>query len=396
MKMGDEKGFLANIINWFQRLSKTVQLGLLSSAALVVCGVIAVSVAFHLNSVPVDTGVPSSTVISDTESVSESSEAESSTESSEPEESEEVSEPASQDQSSKETASHTSSKATSSKATSSKPVVSKADTSSKTVTSAATTSSEPAASTPDEQEPASSEAAASEPVSSAAQSGGSGEISKEFKEIVAKNSDVKGHLTLSGTKLNYWVALGSDNSFYLNHGLDKEKYAWGTPCMDFRTTLTKDARSTNIVIYGHSNDKTGEHFSAIKNYKSIDFYKAHPTIEFSTLYGGESTYKVIGMFPENVNVSGVSFGYHNFINAQNEQEFNEFVAQVKGRSLLTMPVDCVYGDQLITLSTCVSTTTRNSRYVMVARRLRAGESASVDTSKVTENTNRIQPSGPLN
>jgi len=221
----------------------------------------------------------------------------------------------------------------------------------------------------------------------------------DFSKVRAANPDIKAQIYLPGTKLNLWVCQGTDNSFYLNHNAYKQSSGWGTPMMDYRATLTADARSTNIVLYGHSNDKTGEHFSAIKNYVNtdagIEFYKKHPTIQFNTVYG-DGNYKIIGMFLENVNVKGKSFGYHNFINAQNAEEFDKFVAEVKGRSFLTMPVDTQYGDQLITLSTCLSTSSKNSRYVLVARKVRPGESATVDVDKVAVNANMIPASGPLN
>lgn len=224
-------------------------------------------------------------------------------------------------------------------------------------------------------------------------------ISVDFSKIRSYNTDVKAQIYLPGTKLNYWVAQGTDNSFYLNHSVYKQSFAWGTPMIDYRTTLTKDARSTNVVIYGHSNDKTGEHFSAIKNYKNtqagIDFYKQHPTIQFNTMYG-DGNYKVFAMFLENVNVPGKSFGYHNFINAKSQEDFDAFVREAKGRSFLTMPVDVQYGDQLITLSTCLSTSSKNSRYVLVARKVRPGESSAVEVDKVAINNNMIPASGPLN
>lgn len=222
-------------------------------------------------------------------------------------------------------------------------------------------------------------------------------VSVDFSKIRAYNQDVKAQIYLPGTKLNYWVAQGTDNSFYLNHNAYKQSFAWGTPMIDYRTTLTKDARSTNVVIYGHSNDKTGEHFSAIKNYNAngIEFYKQHPTIQFNTMFG-DGNYKVFAMFLENVNVPGKSFGYHNFINAKSQEDFDAFVKEAKGRSFLTMPVDVQYGDELITLSTCLSTSSKNSRYVLMARKVRPGESAAVEVDQVALNNNMIPASGPLN
>lgn len=219
-----------------------------------------------------------------------------------------------------------------------------------------------------------------------------------FDEIRKANKDVIGQIYLPGTKLNYYVPQTGNNSFYLNHDVYKRSNGYGVPFVDYRCYIGADSQSTNLVIYGHSDDKNGTYLSAIKNYKDLSFYQNHPTIQFNTIYAN-ATYKVIGMFVENVDQKN-SFGYHNFI--ASGDSFNtgtgldEFVKQVKGRSYLTMPVDAQAGDHFITLSTCLSTTSRHSRYVLVARKLRDGESASVDTSAATVNANMIQPSGPLN
>lgn len=61
-----------------------------------------------------------------------------------------------------------------------------------------------------------------------------------------------------------------------------------------------------------------------------------------------------------------------------------------------MPVDVQYGDELITLSTCLSTSSKNSRYVLMARKVRPGESAAVEVDQVALNNNMIPASGPLN
>jgi sortase B len=58
----------------------------------------------------------------------------------------------------------------------------------------------------------------------------------------------------------------------------------------------------------------------------------------------------------------------------NQQAFDDFVANARERSLVDIPVDVKYGDKLVTLSTCYSDAD-DSRFLVIGRRLRPGESA---------------------
>lgn len=50
-----------------------------------------------------------------------------------------------------------------------------------------------------------------------------------------------------------------------------------------------------------------------------------------------------------------------------EERFNEYVTQAKSRSFYDTGVNTVYGDSLITLSTCAYHTS-NERFVVIARK----------------------------
>lgn len=362
MKMDDGKGFIPKLIKFFATKGGKIT-GV--AALLVVCVVTAsvVAVVNSNNGLEVDGDVSSEVSSEEVSSEEVSSEEVSS----EPESSEEVS---SEEVSSEEVSSEEVSSAPESKPES-KPV-------SKPPVSSAAVSSAPASSTASENQNVNSDA---------------GMISSDWQNLLQKAPNVKGQVYLAGTKLNYYVAQGKDNYYYLNHNAYNQYSGWGTPYADFRAYIGPDGQSTNITIYGHSNDKTGEHLSATKNYQNLDFYKAHPTIDFNTIYG-DGTYKVIGMFLENVDVPGKSFAYHDFVNAKDENSFNAFVNEVKGRSFITMPVDAEYGDHFITFSTCYTSTSKHCRYVTVARKVREGESTYVDTSLAEYNQNQIPMSGP--
>ena len=62
------------------------------------------------------------------------------------------------------------------------------------------------------------------------------------------------------------------------------------------------------------------------------------------------------------------FPYHRFVNAKNEEEFNDFVSTCKKLAFYETGVTASYGDKLITLSTCDYTQAKG-RLVIVAKRV---------------------------
>ena len=63
-----------------------------------------------------------------------------------------------------------------------------------------------------------------------------------------------------------------------------------------------------------------------------------------------------------------------------DADFNAYIAQVAARSEFTIPVDVEPGDALLTLSTCID----DDRLVVMARRLRPGETKDAVVSAVEE------------
>lgn len=58
--------------------------------------------------------------------------------------------------------------------------------------------------------------------------------------------------------------------------------------------------------------------------------------------------------------------------------------------MIITDIDCKFGDKFVTLSTC-SDEFDPSRFVVIGRKVRDGESAEVDTTNVTYNKNALQP-----
>ena len=131
-----------------------------------------------------------------------------------------------------------------------------------------------------------------------------------------------------------------------------------------------------------------------QNTKKFDFYLQHPTFTFSNLYE-EYTYKIIALFicevePEQT-TDGNVFDYHNYIRfGSKERTYEEFISNVEERSEIITGVDVQEGDKFMTLSTC-SNEFEPSRFVVIGRRVRDGESPEVDTSLAKLNPDAKEP-----
>lgn len=220
-------------------------------------------------------------------------------------------------------------------------------------------------------------------------------ITQDFWALKEHNDDVIGWLDIPGTKLDVPVVMGDDNMYYLDKTVDKKDSPFGVPFADYRTVLVENFQSTNITIHGHA-AKDGTYFSAIKEYKDVNFYKEHPTLNFNTIYG-KGVYKIIGTFMEDVRPSNPDvFNYHNVLDMSGDR-ITEFVDNVTKRSYFTTDVDFNENDSFITLSTCDteldSTLATPYRIVLVARKVRDGEKVEVNTNAAESNTDMIMPKG---
>ena len=194
------------------------------------------------------------------------------------------------------------------------------------------------------------------------------DILPEYQEIYAENKDLVGWLEIEGTVINYPV-LQSDSEeesqFYLTHSFEKKKDKNGSLFMDYRNDFVD--RDTNIIIYGH-NMKSGAMFGSLKKYLEEDYLKKHAKIRFDTIYE-HGTYEVIGAFLSEVSYQDeYAFRYYNFLNANNESEFEAFCVNVIQLSALKKgTLDAKYGDQLLTLSTCSSYTDEGRMFIIAKR-----------------------------
>ena len=213
-------------------------------------------------------------------------------------------------------------------------------------------------------------------------------IQLKYAKLYATNNDFVGYLEAKGVNLSLPVVQTNNDDTYLEKNFYGQSTKYGCPFVTYLNNI--EPLDLNTVIFGHHmNDKTI--FGALDHYKSIDGFKSAPVITFNTLYKNYK-WKVIAAFITNAEEkddNGYVFQYY-FTSLSTQERFSAYLNELAQRSLYDTGVDVLPTDKLLTLSTC-SHEFEDARFVVVARLVRPGESAEVDTSKAAVNSNPRYP-----
>ena len=210
------------------------------------------------------------------------------------------------------------------------------------------------------------------------------------RELLRLNQDVIGWIKMYNTKVDYPVLLDPGaipenkpfygpeaydaNYFYLTHDLDASYKRSGTLYLDYRDKFEaeEDLQSENLVIYGH-NMMDNSMFGSLRRYRQdYAFYDQCPFVEFSSNYK-DYDYVIFAFLITSGSYNSTDFRYWNQEELDTKEEFDAYVARCRRDAMIDTGIDVQYGDQLLTLSTCYADED-NSRFILVARRLRDGES----------------------
>ena len=186
----------------------------------------------------------------------------------------------------------------------------------------------------------------------------------EFEELFQLNPDVAGWITIPGTRIDYPVMhTPGRTDYYLKRNFYGSYTGQGAIYAREECDLLRP--SDNVTLYGH-HMKDGSMFAALSDYKAKSFWEEHRFISFSSLQQ-RHTYEIFAVFTTTASV-GKGFRYHTFVYATDGADYNEYVETCKELSIYDTGITPVYGEKLITLSTCEYSQT-NGRLVVVARRI---------------------------
>lgn len=187
-----------------------------------------------------------------------------------------------------------------------------------------------------------------------------------YQRLFEANEDMIGWLKIPGTEIDYPVMQTmEDEEYYLYRNFFKEKDNNGTLILDTDSDIAKT--SNNLIIHGH-NMKSGAMFGGLLDFEQEEYAKEHNQIEFHTR-DEVRKYEIIAVFRSKVySVEDKVFKYYQFFEAQNQAEFDDFYNNIKKLSIYDTGVTAEFGDEFITLSTCVYHTT-DGRLVVVGKRI---------------------------
>ncbi len=195
------------------------------------------------------------------------------------------------------------------------------------------------------------------------------DILPEYIDIYNKNKRLIGWLEIADINgepfISYPVMQTTDNEYYLKHGFNQEEDVNGCIFMDCDCDAIKP--SDNLILYGH-HMRSGRMFGNLVKYEDFNFYQTHRIIKFDTIYE-HGEYEVMFAFRTSLKYEDdISFKYYEFIDANGPEEFNSYMNEMAEMALYDTGVTAVWGDHLLTLSTC-DYQEDNGRFAVVARRI---------------------------
>ena len=196
------------------------------------------------------------------------------------------------------------------------------------------------------------------------------DILPEYIDIYNKNKRLIGWLEIAdiginGADLSLPVMQTVDNEYYLTHGFNQENDKNGCIFMDCNCDAIKP--SDNLILYGH-HMMSGNMFGNLVKYEDYNFYLTHKTFKFDTIYE-HGEYEVMFAFRTSLKTDDdISFKYYQFIDANGAEEFNSYMNEMASMALYDTGVRAVWGDHLVTLSTC-DYEEKNGRFAVVARKI---------------------------
>lgn len=189
----------------------------------------------------------------------------------------------------------------------------------------------------------------------------------QYRALYEENPDLIGWLRIDGTDIDLPVVqTPGDNEYYLRRGFDRLYSVGGTLFLDERCSAAPGAPTANWLIYGH-NMRDGSIFGQLVRYRDEDFYKAHPTFTFDTLYE-TGTWQVVAALDTTLGADELP--YYTFFDADTKLAWQRRVTAITDKALYDTGVTPEYGTQLLTLSTCGDTRLgTDARFALLAMRV---------------------------
>ncbi len=185
-----------------------------------------------------------------------------------------------------------------------------------------------------------------------------------FKPLNKINNDIDGWILIDNTEINLPICKTTDNDFYKSHNYYKDSSRFGSLYFDKNTVIERDKQSQNLVVYGN-NTLNGSMFGELKNYKSYKYLTNNYKINLCTEYTSKDFLVFAAMIvTDDPKLNGNNFAFNKQA-FSDTNEFNEWILQVKTRSLYKSSAAISENAQILTLVTD-STEFKGAKLVVMA------------------------------
>lgn len=192
-------------------------------------------------------------------------------------------------------------------------------------------------------------------------------VQESFQALLSLNPETVGFLTV-GDMISLPVAQReNDNEFYLTHDFEGGESQAGCLFLDGVNRL--ELYDKLLIVYGH-NMKNGTMFGNLPDYEFKSVLKKNAVVSFDTIYENRKyvPFACFALTADQTDPSYMELRKFQFT----EEQFDDYVAALKKRSLLDIPVDVQYGDDVLLLVTC-NYSVNDGRFCVALRMLREGE-----------------------
>ena len=166
------------------------------------------------------------------------------------------------------------------------------------------------------------------------------------------NKDIIGYLKIDNI-LNTPVLQGNDNSYYLNHNINKEIDKKGSVFLDYRNNIYDN----KLIIYGHSGREKELSFNVLNKYNDYNFYKKHSSLLF--IHDNKiDKYKIFSSYIEKED--------YDYLNLKNfNGSYIEHLNKLKNKSKYLINTNLDDNSKIIILQTCSMIDIGKSHFMLV-------------------------------
>ena len=167
------------------------------------------------------------------------------------------------------------------------------------------------------------------------------------------NDDIIGSINIPGTDINMLFVKTTNNTYYLNHTLKKEKSRIGAVFMDYRNTF----EDKQINIYGHNSNKYDVAFKNLRMFLDKDFTKNNDLIYIEN-ERGVTTYQIF-LVKRTKDAEHMTLKTNDFIGHINK---------IREDALYDTNIKITESDDILILQTCLLDGTRDY-FIISSRKL---------------------------